>query len=124
MVSFGEVLAAWYGPKWRRVAPAALGRSRRTLARWCADDRRVPRWVWRRFTSDRVLDKWREIDRRAASERARSHAAQGDRKSASISPRGSLMCGFREPSLSRLGGVAGRRNQSLGDSLSALSCPP
>ena len=82
MVRFGEVLAAWYGPRWRHVAPAALGRSRRTLARWCADDRRVPRWAWRRFTSDRVLEKWREIDRRAASERARSHAAQGDRKSA------------------------------------------
>src|SRR6185437_4037897 len=81
MVSFGEVLAAWYGPRWRRVAPAALGRSRRTLARWCADDRCVPRWAWRRFTSDWVLEKWREIDRRAAAERARSHAAQGHQKS-------------------------------------------
>ena len=81
-MSFGEVLAAWYGPRWRHVAPAALGRSRRTLARWCADDRRVPRWAWRRFRSDRVLENWREIDRRAASERARSHGAQGDRKNA------------------------------------------
>src|SRR6185437_15064939 len=65
-----------------------------------------------------------EFDRRAASEGARSHAAQGDRKSVrSISPLGSLTCGFGERSLSRPGGAAGCRNQGLADSLSSLSCP-
>lgn len=81
-MTFAEVLAAWYGPDWRRIAPPALGRSRRTIARWAVDDTLVPRWVWLRFTSDRVQEKWREIDRRAAAERARSHLAQGHRKSA------------------------------------------
>jgi hypothetical protein len=81
-MTFAEILAAWYGPDWRRIAPPALGRSRRTIFRWCADGSRVPRWAWRRFTSDRVPEKWREIDRRAAAERARSHLAQGQRKSA------------------------------------------
>jgi hypothetical protein len=81
-MTFAEILAAWYGPDWPRIAPPALGRSRRTIFRWAADDSRVPRWAWRRFTSDRVSDKWREIDRRAAAERARSHLAQGQRKGA------------------------------------------
>ena len=62
-MNFAEVLAAWYGPEWRRIAPPALGRSRRTIARWAADDSLVPRWAWLRFRSDLVPEKWREIDR-------------------------------------------------------------
>jgi hypothetical protein len=49
---FGQVLAAWYGPQWRRIAPPILHRSRRTIARWCADDSRVPRWAWLRLATD------------------------------------------------------------------------
>ena len=68
---FGKVLAAWYGPRWRRTAPAALGRSGRTIARWAADDKRVPRWAWLQFATDHTSSKWRAIDRRAAEDHAR-----------------------------------------------------
>jgi len=44
-------------------------------------------------------------------------------KARSISPLGSLTCGFGERRLSRPGGAAGCRNQGLADSLSSLSCP-
>jgi hypothetical protein len=59
---FGQVLAAWYRPQWRRTAPPVLRRSRRTIARWCADDSRVPWWVWLRFATDHTLSKWRAIE--------------------------------------------------------------
>jgi hypothetical protein len=79
---FAQALHAWYGSDWRRVAPPALGRSRRTIARWAADDGRVPRWAWQRFSTDRVAPKWYAIDRRAAQDRNRIDELANQHKSA------------------------------------------
>jgi hypothetical protein len=68
--TFADVLAEWYGPQWRRIAPAALGRSSRTIRRWAIDDKCVPRWAWQLFSSERTHEKWREIDQQAATEHA------------------------------------------------------
>jgi hypothetical protein len=80
---FADILSSWFGPQWRRTAPPALGRSRRTIARWAADDTRVPRWAWLRFADDeRAMDRWRSIDRREVEEHARLAAAALDQRSA------------------------------------------
>jgi hypothetical protein len=78
---FAEVAAAWYGPRWRQIAPPALRRSRRTIARWAADDRRVPRRVWLHFTPEAVAEKRRAIDRRAGEEIDRIARLADDQKS-------------------------------------------
>jgi hypothetical protein len=80
-VSFAAVLAAWYGPDWRRVAPPALGRSRRTLYRWTARDGLVPRWAWLQFVPDRAQQKWRTIDRWTREQHAATDAAAMRQKS-------------------------------------------
>ena len=83
MMLFASVLAGWYGPSWRQTAPRALGRSRRTIARWAADDSRVPRWVWLRFSDEeRATARWRSIDAHEVDEHAQLAAAARDQKSA------------------------------------------
>jgi hypothetical protein len=80
---FSDVLSAWYGPQWRRTAPPSLGRSRRTIGRWAADDARVPRWAWLRFADDeRAMERWRGIDRREAEDHVRLAEAAQDQKGA------------------------------------------
>jgi hypothetical protein len=41
--SFRMLLEVAFGPGWRRRAEVALGRSRRTIQRWCSGETRVPR---------------------------------------------------------------------------------
>jgi hypothetical protein len=81
-VHFVHVIAIWYGSQWRRIAPLALGVSRRTLGRWCADDSRVPRWAWFRFATDRVIEKQHTIDRAAKEQHALIDEAAAHQKSA------------------------------------------
>jgi hypothetical protein len=80
--TFARVLAAWYGPNWRRIAAAALGRSRRTVARWCADDALVPRRVWLRFATSHVAQRSRDIDGRKAEKCRCVEQAAAEQKSA------------------------------------------
>jgi hypothetical protein len=46
----------------------------RTIARWCADDGRVPRWAWLYCRTDRVQEKCHTIDQWAGEEWARQVA--------------------------------------------------
>jgi hypothetical protein len=41
--SFRTLLEVAFGPSWRRRAEVALGRSRRTIQRWCSGQTPVPR---------------------------------------------------------------------------------
>jgi hypothetical protein len=81
-ITFRDVLVAWYGLGWRRTAPPALGRSRRTIEKWAADDSKVPRWAWQRFTADRQSAKWRSIDRTASEQHVRIKEQADQQKSA------------------------------------------
>jgi hypothetical protein len=38
-----EILQLSFGLEWRQRAPAALGRSRRQIGRWCSGETRIPR---------------------------------------------------------------------------------
>jgi hypothetical protein len=40
--SLRTLLKVVFGPAWRRRAPVALGRARRTIERWCSGETRVP----------------------------------------------------------------------------------
>jgi hypothetical protein len=43
--SLRTLLEVVFGPCWRRRAPRAFGRARRTIERWCSGETRVPRRV-------------------------------------------------------------------------------
>jgi hypothetical protein len=88
-----EVFHLLFGPEWRRRAPAALGRSRRQIGRWCSGETRIPR----RFLillQRRVHGEAESIERRRQAEHRRvdedAHARRNEAFQAGMWLRGML----------------------------------
>jgi hypothetical protein len=88
-----EILQLLFGLGWCQRAPAALGRSRRQIARWCSGETRIPRRVLVLLSQSACsvveeIERWRQDEQRRVEKDA--HARKSDALQAGMWLRGML----------------------------------
>jgi hypothetical protein len=74
--SLRTLLKVVFGPAWRRRAPVAFGRARRTIERWCSGETRVPHRALvllerRAVAVGSDLDRWKREQHQRIEQEAR-----------------------------------------------------